>query len=276
MTERAIYFGREGNLLGILNTPRQPSPGLPAVVMLNAGLLHRVGPNRMNVDLARRLSARGVTSIRFDMSGIGDSEIVDTDLLYFRRALRDVIEAMDATERLTGVSHFVLIGLCTGAFNAFGAARQDERVKGIVLLDGYSYPTLKSQVRHYATQATKPGKWRSAAQRLLAPDRTAEDSPQDMAIFQNEDMPKERFAAELGHLLDRHVRLMLVYTGHGPLSFNYEGQLQDALPHLRLDAGVHVEYYPDADHTFTLRSHRELVLADIEAWLSAEFAEEVV
>ncbi len=273
MNERAIYFGRDGNLMGILNTPPESSPDVPAVVLLNAGLLHRVGPNRMNVDLARRLSAKGVISLRFDMSGIGDSGIAHSDMLYFERALTDVGEALDAITRVTGVDEFVLIGLCTGAFNAFGVARRDERVRGVVLLDGYSYPTTKSQLRHYARQAMRPAKWRGLAQRALGSGPANEADQRDMAVFRNEEMPKERFDEEMSHLLRRGVRTMLVYTGHGPLAFNYERQLEDAFPSLPLASEVRVAYYPDADHTFTIRGHRDQVLTDIESWLATEFVE---
>ena len=275
MTERAMYFGRGGNLLGLLSTPDDPLPGAPAVVLLNAGLLHRVGPNRMNVELARRLSNEGITSLRFDISGIGDSEIVDASLLYFQRAIQDIVDSLDTLEKVTGIGEFVVIGLCTGAFNALGAARQDERVKGIVLLDGYSYPTLKSQLKHYSRQALKPEKWRSAAEGLIGARSDPGDKPRDMAVFRNEEMPKERFASEMSRLLDRNLRMMLVYTGLGPLSYNYREQLQDALPGLPIDDEVRVVYYPGADHTFTIKGNREKLYDAIQSWLSTEFAERV-
>lgn len=273
MTERAVYFGRNNNLLGILNTPEPSSPDSPAVVLLNAGLLHRVGPNRMNVELARRLSAKGVFSLRFDMSGIGDSEIVDPSLLYFERAVRDVRDAMDALENLTGITDFIVIGLCTGAFNAFGAARQDSRVRGIVLLDGYSYPTVRSQVRRYSSRLFRPEKLWEAVRRLIDPRTRARERATDMTVFRNEEMPKHRFALELSSLLERNVRLMLVYTGLGPLSYTYDRQLQEAFPEIPIDEEVTVVFYPEADHTFTVRANREQLLVDIQAWLSSEFME---
>ena len=75
MIERPLYFGERSNLLGVLTAPAAPHPGSPAVILLNAGLLHRVGPNRLHVDVARRLAEAGFTSLRFDMSGVGDSEL---------------------------------------------------------------------------------------------------------------------------------------------------------------------------------------------------------
>jgi hypothetical protein len=42
--------------------------------MFNMGANHRIGPRRINVKLARVLAARGVSSLRFDLGGVGDSE----------------------------------------------------------------------------------------------------------------------------------------------------------------------------------------------------------
>ena len=53
---------------------RRAEAGQPWVVLLNAGIIHRIGPNRLYVQLARRLASRGHAVLRFDLAGIGDSE----------------------------------------------------------------------------------------------------------------------------------------------------------------------------------------------------------
>ena len=73
--ELTVLMGRHKSLVGIFTESSQ-SPAVtapPTVVLLNAGIVHRVGPNRMHVLLARALAAAGISSLRFDMSGIGDS-----------------------------------------------------------------------------------------------------------------------------------------------------------------------------------------------------------
>lgn len=272
MREQPIYFGPNNALLGILTTPTTPRSDSPTVILLNAGLLTRVGPNRLYVELARSLAASGYRCFRFDMSGVGDSELQGGGLLYIERSTRDVVEAMDSLAAPGNGDRFVLMGLCTGAFSAFRAALIDERVDGCVLLDGYSYPTPRSRWRHYRNRILEPDRWARYAARRLRRAETAGDHSDDLIIFENETVPRERFARELTALLNRGTSLLMVYTGLGPLAFNYRRQLHDALPEVDLDPQVCVQYYPDADHTFTLPANRRRVLTDILAWMNAREA----
>jgi pimeloyl-ACP methyl ester carboxylesterase len=273
MNERVVYFGPERNLLGVLTLPAEPRPGAPAVILLNAGLLHRVGPNRLSVDIARRLAARGYPSFRFDMAGVGDSELGESGVLYIERSRQDVVESMETLEEMIGADRFVLMGLCTGAYNAFRAALVDDRVAGCVLMDGYSYPTARSQFEHYRGRVLDLDRWKRYLARRLGQGADTEGAVQgDLVVFENEHVPKERFAAELASLVDRGTHLLLVFTGLGPLRFTYRRQLHDAFPAIDLDRAAVVHFYPDADHTFTLPGHRETLLRHIDAWIDARFA----
>ncbi|MDJ0954060.1 MAG: alpha/beta hydrolase [Acidimicrobiia bacterium] len=274
MNERVVRFGPGNGLLGILSTPADPIPGAPAVVLLNAGLLHRVGPNRMYVDLARRLAALGFSSLRFDMSGVGDSEVQDGGLLYIERSVGDTLAATDALAERHGLDRFVLLGLCTGAFNAFRSALRDDRVVGCVLLDGYSYPTTRSRIRHYRSRVFQLSRWTGyVTRRLGMQSGKSETDADDLIIFENETVPRDRWAAELKSLIDRNTKLLMIYTRLGPLVFNYERQLHDAFPELDLEDAVTVRYYPDADHTFTLPANRREAMTAIESWMLDNFAQ---
>jgi len=66
LMEEPLQFGDGGRLFGILTLPsrsHRKAPGLPVFVFLNAGLLHRVGPHRLYVLLARDLSRMGFSSL---------------------------------------------------------------------------------------------------------------------------------------------------------------------------------------------------------------------
>ena len=67
--ETPIQMGKSGALFGILT--RASASREIGVLILNAGLLHHVGPFRLHVLLARLLGERGFTTLRMDQSGKG-------------------------------------------------------------------------------------------------------------------------------------------------------------------------------------------------------------
>ncbi len=137
MREQAVLFGNSRSMVGIVT---QPDAGLInkkniAAIFLNAGLVHRVGPNRMHVHLSHRLAAHGFLSVRFDHSGIGDS-LSRTDNLQFPESyISEAREVMDWIEDNTGINRFCLMGLCSGAMTSYSTALRDSRVVGTVLLN---------------------------------------------------------------------------------------------------------------------------------------------
>src|SRR6202020_1242018 len=74
LRERPVFVdGPSGPLFGVLTEPlagRRELTGL----LLNAGPQRRTGPNRMWVQIARSWAAQGVSTLRLDLAGIGDSE----------------------------------------------------------------------------------------------------------------------------------------------------------------------------------------------------------
>src|SRR5262245_2725973 len=111
-------------MVGLLS---EPDPGVghparPAVILLNAGIVHRIGPARNMVEIARLLAQAGFLAMRFDLSGIGDSDTRRDGLSMEEHAVIDVGQAMDYLHRTKAVSRFVLMGLCSGADNGFRVA----------------------------------------------------------------------------------------------------------------------------------------------------------
>lgn len=52
MTEALLQFGDNRRLVGICSEPADPGQHRAAAIVLNAGLLHRVGPNRFHVTIS--------------------------------------------------------------------------------------------------------------------------------------------------------------------------------------------------------------------------------
>src|SRR5882672_1206798 len=137
LTEEPLQFGEGGRLFGILTLP-SASPGtareLPVFVFLSAGALHRVGPARLHVRLARDLSRMGFSSLRVDLAGTGDSP-PRPGLTNQQSVAADYDEIVSALGSRLGRLRFVLVGLCSGADNAIRTTLKDSRVVGLVLLD---------------------------------------------------------------------------------------------------------------------------------------------
>lgn len=136
----AIHLADGRELFGVMAEPaRGPRADLCAL-LLNPGALRRIGSGRMWVEIARRWAAKGVPTLRLDMTGIGDSDgnaeqYADTGALYARALAPHVVDAMDELENQGLPKRFVLMGLCSGAYWAFHAALRDDRVVACYLLN---------------------------------------------------------------------------------------------------------------------------------------------
>ena len=71
MKEQIVYFGDGHNLLGVLTVPCQPRRDAPTIVLLSAGLLHRVGLNRLHVAVARTARGKGLLVVPVRHGGSG-------------------------------------------------------------------------------------------------------------------------------------------------------------------------------------------------------------
>lgn len=168
LTEEVRRVGPGATLIGIVTAPPAPGGGTTVaagepvaaggigVVFLNAGVIHRVGPNRVYVRMARALGRRGIPGLRFDLSGVGDSPSGnDPDVL--RRWIAEARHAIDCLVAATGVRGVVLAGHCSGAALAFLTAVEDRRVVGAALVN----PQPRSSVRYFLRlAATHPNFWR--------------------------------------------------------------------------------------------------------------------
>jgi len=143
--ERPLLFGHDHgdhhSLFGILAEPadlaQDDGHSETAILMLNVGTNHRVGPNRLYVKMARAWAERGYRSLRFDLAGIGDSRTAagySQSRLYSKESTADVGAAIERLSAL-GVRRFILVGLCSGAYVAFQTALADPRVTGLVLIN---------------------------------------------------------------------------------------------------------------------------------------------
>lgn len=176
--ETALFFGPERRLFGILTEPGGPARWRSVVVVLNTGCEHHVGPHRMYVSLARQWAAAGHAVLRFDIGGIGDSTAPAGSpdyIAYPPHAMDDIRSAVAEVRSRSDGCRVMLVGICSGGWHAFQAARDRVPVDGILAVNpplyfregpGYSPQELADQVelRRYTRSLTKLDKWKKALQ----------------------------------------------------------------------------------------------------------------
>lgn len=266
MRERAFSFGDDGILVGILTEPDQPRLGAPAVLLANAGLNHHVGPFRAWVDLARRLASHGFTTLRFDRSGIGDSEPRDGTSAGGTNIDRSILDYQDAFRLLESkrqVKEFIVVGLCSGVDPIHRLTRDDDRVIAAAFIDGYSYATPRFHLRR-ALRFAEPGRWRRwVAKRRTGSRSTVSERPE---IFDRDYPEREAMRADVDAMLRHDKRLLFVYTAGFEVWFNHRRQFFDMLGSSFSGRPLEVVYHRSADHTFSILEHRQWLEDKLTDW----------
>jgi pimeloyl-ACP methyl ester carboxylesterase len=270
--ELPLVFGSDRHLVGTLTMPATGPTQRTAFVLLNAGVIHRIGPHRINVKLARELASQGFNTLRFDLSGQGDSRAPSSSGDFTAQAVADIRAAMDHLERTTDVHRFVIAGICSGADNGLAAALADDRVVGLCLLDGYTYPTsktrwvrLKRRLRGPLLSAVLPWALRRLTALSVAIARRRGDA---LALVDNDRRfpSREEFAASMQTLVDRGVEVCLVYSGSLLPQYNYDDQFRDAFAQYGFATRVRSEYRPDIDHSVTPVGAQQQLLELVSGW----------
>jgi exosortase A-associated hydrolase 1 len=147
--EQAFSFPCQGShLFAILSMPE--NPGSRGLLIVVGGPQYRVGSHRQFVLLARHLAATGVSVLRFDYRGMGDS---DGEVRTFENIGDDLRCAIDQFfDKIPSLDEVVIWGLCDAASAALFYAPQDRRVTGLVLLNPWvrtEQGAAQTYLKHY-------------------------------------------------------------------------------------------------------------------------------
>ncbi len=118
VVERAMGVGPIG--LFAITTEPEGGGSSPWMVFLNVATEHHIGPGRLWVDLARQWARHGIRSVRFDLSGVGDSPVHpgQTENISYAREWLDDLPALAEGVSPDDPSNTVFIGLCSGGYGA--------------------------------------------------------------------------------------------------------------------------------------------------------------
>jgi len=277
--EEALTFGDGDRLVGILaERDGAASVGTPAVVFLNAGANHRVGPNRLYVSLARELAARGYPAFRFDVGGLGDGGLapgMTENQVYSKASVADVQAALTFLTNIRRVQRFVLVGICSGGFLAFHTSHLDVRIVGQVVINSQTFEWRKGDslqlslrrnyksTRYYLQALRRPAVWRIALRgkldvrgvaRTLRRRATTKVSLRLRNLASRlRGLPEQRTDVErvFREVSSRGVRSLLVYSSNDGGLDMIEEHLGSGARSMRAYPTFRLEIVDGADHTFT-------------------------
>jgi dienelactone hydrolase len=274
--EEALLLGPHQSLVGVY-TPAVPGGARAAdevaVVLLNPGLIHHVGPHRLHVKLARALAARGISALRVDLSGIGDSSSRSDNLPAARVGFHEPKEILDSLAQ-RGHRHFVLFGICSGAKHALQAVTVDRRIKGLVLVNPESAKQEGAQSEQVSAQYyLRRSFWNPRAWLNLFTGRVrykplfaalaGELRRKVDASGRKTITPTEIVRTELEPALAQGCRLLVVFSDRHA---QFAKLLGDGLQDLQRDCQLEMAVYPEADHLFTAMRTQDALVQRVCQW----------
>lgn len=302
--ECVVQFGEPPTLFGIVTTAHRTaeldsSGDRKAVVLLNSGAVHHIGPSRLHVTLARHLARKGYTVLRMDIAGIGDSPPrpgEPDNVVYSRHALEDVRAAITYLRSTWNIDEVSAIGLCSGAYHSFKAAVAHLPLAAAILInpltffykEGMSlrYPEYRiaADIMRYRTNAFRlepwlkllrgrvnlweltqvlvRGAWRVASQFLRAAART-------LRIPLRDDLP-----SELLSIVRAGIKLEFIFAEREPGLEMLANQGGAVARRLRKRGSLGLQTIAGADHTFTDGACRTMLVVALETALSERRCDE--
>jgi len=281
VVERAAIVDEATGLFGIVSSGRTSPPTGRAILLLNAGAIDHIGPNRLYVALARRWAARGDLVLRLDGSGLGDSPPrpgEPENVVYGPHAVDDVGLAVAYLHRQPGVKEVRAIGLCSGAYHAFKAAVAGQPLAGVIPVNpltffwkpgtSLDFPRFRvaSEGERYTRSAFDLDKWKKVLRGEVQLQTVAQtmgryaaaritDRARDLS--RRVGLPwKEDLGAELEAIVRREIELRFVFATGDPGIPLLRSQGGSVVPQLAARGLLPIDLIEGPDHTFTpLWSH---------------------
>jgi pimeloyl-ACP methyl ester carboxylesterase len=298
MIERITRF-QDSRLVGIFHVPDAlVAEDLPGIVMLSPGLVHRVGPNRLYVKIARALAADGYPVLRFDFSGIGDSAPRTDSLPIEKSTLAEAEAAIDHLIEQTGRTRVVLIGHCSGALISWATAFNDERVAGVVAISPeggdeawVEFDRKQKEARYYANYYTRgalndSGRWRrfltgkadyaSIARNLyrgvifnrMSAFKYKRRSVRGTAAKEAEERPEVRaYKQGLLSLAERRLPILLIHPDQSAGPEMLRALLGTTIDTMHAAGHLEISHIPASDHMFTPLAAQQNLVTIVREWM---------
>ena len=270
VVERTFRFGRHQTLVGILTTNSGDMLRVP-VLILGAGIIHKVGPSRISVEMARSLAEAGHPVLRFDLSGIGDS-LRSPGVSLEAMVKADIDDAVTLlVEQNQDFDGVCLVGFCSGADNGLHVAAEDDRILGVAMLDPTVHETRGFRRRHLIQRLTRLSSWRNlfSGRSLwlrLRWRRVGEDGlpPSYYGLLVGSKLDTDRRAAAG---VARGVRYLYCLSRGSQAYCSAPEQVRESLPGGFSEQHFTVKWLPHIDHILSGDEQRTEFIDLVLEWL---------
>ena len=268
--EQGVVFDcGENRLVGVVAIPQIVSE--VGVLILVGGPQYRVGSHRQFTLLARSMAEAGIPSLRFDYTGMGDSEGERREFDKTQTDIAAAIEVLGTT--FPEVRRVVLWGLCDAASSAMMFAHCFPQVTGMILLNPWvhngEYSTEVKLAHYYRPSISKVDQWR----RLLFGEIKLIPAFQEVfrnalallgkrSLRSNQHSLQQSFVQDMLDGLQHFQREVLIVLSEADLTASEFSTLIAHRPEWKAATSkptITVKTIQDADHTFSQRPWQEAV-----------------
>jgi len=262
--EEGYFKGASNDLSYACSLPDRNAKGA-GVLFVHAEGGNRLGPHRMFVELAQRLNKSGFPTLRFDLSGCGDSRgqpsqnSIDSDI-------HDVMATVEFFKSKANLSDVYLLGISRGAHLCFKViATATISIAGGVLLSTYvstkkaAAAKFRNRLTEYFCKLKNPsylGKLFSGRANMKQIVKTLAD-----ALLRG-----KRHVADPPAVISHDNAFFLIYGQNDPIAaeskVHYEGILDSC------GASYETVIIPQANHSFFHYMWKERILEMVEEWLN--------
>ncbi len=295
VVETPVFLDTRRTLFGVVTRPETTPRGGRAILVLNAGAQHRIGPNRLWVTLARHWARQGVVVLRLDLAGLGDSRprAGETEnAVYAGSGPADIDDAAAYLRQEWGAGRIDVVGLCGSAYQAFKAAVKGAKIERVIGINqqvffwdpnvpvGVAAVTTNkaaSEVARYRQALLKGESWKKlftgkvklgAASRIFRKRVVDFSVSQARRVARRFHLPLENdLATELFAIARHAVDLRFVFTD-GEAGEQLLMELGGSMvSRLRKKRALTIEKVRGADHTFTAIWTHRVLTARLDEWL---------
>lgn len=289
--ETAQFIADDGGIFGIVSEPSDrpfaatPAKEIPALLLLNSGSVHHVGPNRLYVRIARRMATQGFRVLRLDLLGLGDSPAdpgQEENIPYPDLPLLPLSRVFAGVRNKLRTREVHCAGICSGAYHSLKAAVGGEELASILVVNPLTYfwkPGMELSTPVYRDTAELANYQRVglswASIRKLASGKV--DIARLAGVMQRHIKRRahgllrvvgrtlgvrlrDDLVLELRRVRDQGTRIHFVFSDDDP---GYPMLLEQAGAEVRSFLGtgaMDIQFIPNAGHTFTPLTSQKALL----------------